>query len=44
MTAKESGAVMSDTRPFLQVKNVWQEYGDQIVLERLNLNITEGEF
>ena len=29
---------------FIQVKNVWQEYGDQVVLERLNLNIAEGEF
>ncbi|HDZ56956.1 MAG TPA: ABC transporter ATP-binding protein [Pseudomonas xinjiangensis] len=30
--------------PFIKVKNVWQEYGDQVVLERLNLNIAEGEF
>ncbi|WP_339459946.1 ABC transporter ATP-binding protein [Pseudomonas sp. EA_105y_Pfl2_R69] len=29
---------------FIQVKNVWQEYGDQVVLERLNLSISEGEF
>lgn len=29
---------------FIEVKNVWQEYGDQVVLERLNLNINEGEF
>ncbi len=29
---------------FIEVKNVWQEYGDQTVLERLNLSITEGEF
>ena len=29
---------------FIQVKNVWQEYGDQVVLERLNLSINEGEF
>ncbi|WP_238474459.1 ABC transporter ATP-binding protein [Pseudomonas cavernae] len=28
----------------MQVKNVWQEYGDQTVLENLNLNIAEGEF
>jgi NitT/TauT family transport system ATP-binding protein len=42
---------MSDTdqsqanaKPFIQVENVWQEYGDQVVLERLNLNVSEGEF
>ena len=29
---------------FIQVKNVWQQYGDQVVLERLNLTINEGEF
>ena len=26
---------------FIEVKNVWQEYGDQVVLERLNLSINE---
>ena len=37
---------MSDANntAFIQVKNVWQQYGDQVVLERLNLNISEGEF
>ncbi|HSX69791.1 MAG TPA: ATP-binding cassette domain-containing protein, partial [Pseudomonas sp.] len=29
---------------FIQVNNVWQEYGDQVVLERLNLIVREGEF
>ncbi len=29
---------------FIEVKNVWQEYGDQVVLERLNLSVAEGEF
>lgn len=29
---------------FIEVRNVWQRYGDQTVLERLNLSITEGEF
>ncbi|TIH07238.1 ABC transporter ATP-binding protein [Pseudomonas leptonychotis] len=29
---------------FIEVKNVWQQYGDQVVLERLNLTINEGEF
>ncbi|HBM10803.1 ABC transporter ATP-binding protein [Pseudomonas sp. Choline-3u-10] len=32
------------TNPFIQVNNVWQEYGDQVVLERLNLSVNEGEF
>ncbi|HBS77091.1 MAG TPA: lauroyl acyltransferase, partial [Pseudomonas sp.] len=31
-------------KPFIRVNNVWQEYGDQVVLERLNLSINEGEF
>ncbi|QIB51914.1 ABC transporter ATP-binding protein [Pseudomonas sp. OIL-1] len=40
---------MNDTTPatpppFIQVKNVWQQYGDQVVLERLNLTFAEGEF
>lgn len=29
---------------FIQVRNVWQSYGDQVVLEGLRLNIAEGEF
>jgi NitT/TauT family transport system ATP-binding protein len=29
---------------FIEVKNVWQSYGDQVVLENLNLSIAEGEF
>ncbi|WP_082457809.1 ABC transporter ATP-binding protein [Pseudomonas sp. EGD-AK9] len=29
---------------FIEVNNVWQQYGDQVVLERLNLHINEGEF
>ena len=29
---------------FIEVKNVWQQYADQVVLERLNLRINEGEF
>ncbi len=33
-----------DARPFIQVRNVWQQYGDQVVLERLNLKIAEGDF
>lgn len=40
MSDKKSNA----TDAFIQVKNVWQQYGDQTVLERLNLSIAEGEF
>ncbi len=29
---------------FIEVKNVWQQYDDQVVLERLNLSVAEGEF
>jgi len=29
---------------FISVKNVWQQYADQVVLEGLNLNVNEGEF
>lgn len=28
----------------IQIDNLWKEYGDQIVLERLNLRVTDGEF
>ena len=28
----------------LEFSNVWKEYGDQVVLERLNLSIEAGEF
>lgn len=29
---------------FIEVKNLWQAYGDQVVLENLNLKVNEGEF
>nr|WP_318381392.1 ABC transporter ATP-binding protein [uncultured Enterobacter sp.] len=29
---------------FIEINNIWQEYGDHVVLERLNLRIAEGEF
>jgi NitT/TauT family transport system ATP-binding protein len=29
---------------FISVRNVWQQYGEQVVLEGLNLSIAEGEF
>ena len=31
-------------KPFIEAVNVWQQYGDQVVLERLNLTVAEGEF
>jgi len=30
--------------PFLKASNVWMTYGDQVVLERLNLEVEEGQF
>lgn len=29
---------------YLDVNNVWQKYGDHVVLERLSLRVNEGEF
>ncbi|MGN2411643.1 ABC transporter ATP-binding protein [Pseudomonas syringae] len=29
---------------FIRVRNVWQQYDDQVVLEGLNLDVAEGEF
>ena len=29
---------------FISVRNVWQQYDDQVVLEGLNLEVAEGEF
>jgi NitT/TauT family transport system ATP-binding protein len=34
---------MSDT-PFIQAKNLWKEYGDNVVLERINISVKAGEF
>ncbi len=30
--------------PLLSFRNVWVEYGDKIVLERVSLDIDEGSF
>ncbi|WP_295894615.1 ABC transporter ATP-binding protein [uncultured Vibrio sp.] len=35
---------MADKLPIIEVKQVWKEYGDNIVLERLNLSVNEGDF
>ena len=32
------------SQPILQAKNVWKEYGDVCVLERINVSINAGEF
>src|ERR1044071_1490119 len=29
---------------FIEINNVWKEYGSNVVLERLNLTVEEGEF
>ncbi|WP_156168252.1 ABC transporter ATP-binding protein [Grimontia sp. AD028] len=30
--------------PIIEAKNVWKEYGDHVVLERLNLKVMQGDF
>lgn len=30
--------------PMLQAKNLWKKYGDNVVLERLNISVRAGEF
>ncbi len=35
---------MSAAAPLIEARKVWKRYGDQVVLERLNLRIDEGEF
>ena len=30
--------------PMIEARNLWKHYGDQVVLERLNLRVNEGEF
>lgn len=30
--------------PMLQAKNLWKKYGDNVVLERLNISVKAGEF
>jgi NitT/TauT family transport system ATP-binding protein len=30
--------------PMIQAKNLWKKYGDNVVLERLNVNVKAGEF
>ena len=28
----------------IAIRNLWKEYGDQVVLERINLSVAAGEF
>ncbi|MBW8191057.1 ABC transporter ATP-binding protein [Neiella marina] len=35
---------MTDQKPIIELNNVWKEYGDNVVLERLNLSVKAGEF
>lgn len=35
---------MSSSTPILQINKLWKEYGDNVVLERLNLSVKAGEF
>lgn len=30
--------------PIIEIKQVWKEYGDHVVVEKLNLNVQAGEF
>jgi NitT/TauT family transport system ATP-binding protein len=34
----------STDKPMIEVNNVWKEYGDNVVLERINITVNEGEF
>ncbi len=35
---------MTNAKPLIQAKNIWREYGANIVLENVNATIYEGEF
>lgn len=34
----------TDKRPMIEVNNVWKQYDDSVILERLNVSVQEGEF
>ena len=42
MSASDNRAM--DKKPMIEVKNVWKQYDDTVVLERLNTTVNEGEF
>ena len=35
---------MNQSAPMIEVNNVWKQYDDNVILERLNLHVNEGEF
>ena len=35
---------MTHNAPMIEVQNVWKQYDDNVVLERLNISVQEGEF
>lgn len=37
-------ATIPKQAPMIQVNNVWKQYGDNVILERLNVSVKEGEF
>ena len=39
-----NGFVDHKKTPMIQVNNVWKQYEDNVVLERLNVSVQEGEF
>lgn len=39
-----TAVLTTPNNPMLQVNNVWKQYDDNVVLERLNISVQEGEF
>ena len=35
---------MTQTAPLITAKNLWKKYGNNVVLERMNISVTAGEF
>ncbi len=44
MTDSSAAAHGTSNAAFIEARNLWQEYGDLVVLEGLNLKVNEGEF
>lgn len=40
----ESSIVGLDGKPMIQAQNVWKQYGDNVVIEGLNVSVQRGEF
>lgn len=41
---KEPVKTASTETPFIEAKGLWKEYGDNVVLERINISVKTGEF